>query len=241
MIQCKNCKIVFDSKINFCSTCGAEITSKKSTTLDTIIAFYITIIVFIGISYYVFKAYDNSFWSEVLIESIFIIIVVGYSIFDLKNITPLYKLPKINKWYLNLFILFTIINAFIVYYITGFINTLTNNFSNNYYEDYLYLENPLLWSIIFIAILPPIFEELAFRGFLFNLLNKIVSKKSTIIATSFLFALVHFSFISLIWIFPFGLFLGYLRSKYKSLWIPMIIHFIHNFIILMIDYTVFNM
>jgi membrane protease YdiL (CAAX protease family) len=112
--------------------------------------------------------------------------------------------------------------------------------SINTYVQYLYLEHPLAWGIFFIAILPPIFEELAFRGYLFNLLKRVTNARNTIIATSFLFALVHFSFISIIWIFPFGLLLGYLRNKYNTLWLGMIIHFIHNLIVFLLDYFVFN-
>tara|TARA_Y100000780_G_C13561857_1_gene369410 strand:- start:355 stop:666 length:312 start_codon:yes stop_codon:yes gene_type:complete len=98
----------------------------------------------------------------------------------------------------------------------------------------------MFWAILFIAITPPIFEELAFRGFLFNQLQKVVSERVTIIATAFIFALVHFSFISLLWIFPFGIVLGYLRSKYNTLWYGIIIHFIHNFLVLMMDYYFYN-
>jgi membrane protease YdiL (CAAX protease family) len=97
------------------------------------------------------------------------------------------------------------------------------------------LDHALLWAIFFIVILPPIFEELAFRGFLFNQLQKVTSQNVTIVATAFIFALVHFSFISFIWIFPFGLVLGYLRSRYNTLWLGIIIHFIHNLSIVLID------
>lgn len=212
----------------------------KNTTLDTIIAFYVTIVVYIGISYFVYKEYNNNLEVDILIESVFIFIVIGFSFFDFKNILSLYRFPKINKWRFTFYIILTIINAFIVYYVTELINSSIVSNHENYYENYLYIENPLFWSFIFIALLPPIFEELAFRGFLFNLLSKVSSKNLTIITTSFLFALIHFSFISFIWIFPFGIFLGYLRSKHNSLWIPMIVHFIHNFIVLMIDFLVFN-
>ena len=85
-----------------------------------------------------------------------------------------------------------------------------------------------------------VFEELAFRGYLYNQLRKVTSDKNTIIATAFLFALIHFSFLSLIWIFPFGLLLGYFRKKYNTLWLGMIIHFIHNFIVLMLDYYFYS-
>ena len=95
-------------------------------------------------------------------------------------------------------------------------------------------------AFLFIAITPPVFEELAYRGFLFNQLEKVTSPQTTIILTAFIFALVHFSIISLLWIFPFGLLLGYLRYKYNTLWLGIVIHFIHNLIVLSLDYYYFE-
>lgn len=210
---------------------------KSSQTLDYIIAFYVSIIVYLGVSFYVFDSYPNNLWVEIIMESMFALLVLIFSFFDYKEIVKLYSVPKLDHW-IVLFILFSFINAFLVHYFVDFVNQLiaTDTFTINYYEEYTYIENPFLWSFIFMAVLPPIFEELAFRGALFNALSKSTSIKATIITTSFLFALVHLSVLSIIWIFPFGILLGYLRWKYNSLWIPMIIHFIHNFTILLIDY-----
>ncbi|TDQ25608.1 CPBP family intramembrane glutamic endopeptidase [Tenacibaculum caenipelagi] len=240
MNQCGNCKKRYETNVNFCSTCGNQLLEKKSNVIDFIIAFYVSIIVFIGLSFFIYDGYKENIWVEILVESLFISLVIGFSLVRRKEMLQLYKFPKINKGLLSLYILVTIVNSFLVYYGVEFVNSFINDVSLNSYESYLYLDYPFLWALIFIAILPPIFEELAFRGFLFNLLTEVTSVKSTIIATSLLFALVHFSFISLIWIFPFGLFLGYLRFKYDSLWLPMLIHFIHNLCVLLVDYYVFN-
>ena len=130
-----------------------------------------------------------------------------------------------------------IASAFLVYYGIEWVNNALEFTDENIFEEYSYYNNSLFWAIIFTAILPPVFEELAFRGFLFNQMRKVSSIQVTIIATSFIFALVHFSFISFLWIFPFGIFLGYLRQRYQTLWLPMIVHFIHNFLVLMLDYA----
>lgn len=243
-IICNNCNENIAIESTFCSSCGIRIKIEKlnnvETKLNTILFFYISVIVFIAISYFINKNYQENFLAEIVIELSFILIIVFFSLFDFKEIIALYKFPKIRvRDYL--FIFFTpIFTGFTVYLGVDYINTIIDpeNSINNY-SEYLYLEYPLFWTIFFIAILPPIFEELAFRGYLFNLLSKVTNDKNVIIATSFLFALVHFSFISIIWIFPFGLLLGYLRKKYNTLWLGMIIHFIHNLIIVLIDYYTF--
>ena len=161
---------------------------------------------------------------------------LGFCALDWKAIAKLYLLSKVDLKGVLMTLLVPIASAFLVYYGIEWLNGVLDWYDENIYEEYIYYENTLFWAILFTTIIPPIFEELAFRGFLFNEMRKVSSVQVTIIGTSFLFALVHFSLISFIWIFPFGLFLGYLRQRYNTLWLCMVAHFIHNFLVLMLDY-----
>ncbi|WP_179009169.1 CPBP family intramembrane glutamic endopeptidase [Winogradskyella forsetii] len=245
IFSCKKCHATFESEVKFCSNCGVEIQKSsienRAETLNFIIIFYVVFLVYAASFYLISSELEQSLALDITFESIFAVLVLGFSVFDYKSIFKLYKLPKID-WKIIVFtVIFPLFSAFSVYFSIDYLNAyIFETIDDNYYEAYLYLDQPLLWSILFIAILPPIFEELAFRGFLFNQLQKVVSEKVTIIGTAFIFALVHFSFISLLWILPFGLILGYIRSKYNTLWYGIIIHFIHNFIVLMIDYYSYN-
>jgi len=240
-ITCKNCKTTFANHIKFCSKCGTSIhkgiDEERSNSMNLVITFYIVFLVFAFAAYAIYDNNDYSLGLELGIELSFAALVIAFSAFDYKNILKLYRLPKMN-WKPWVFALaFPVFTAFVVYYGIEKINLfLFEESADNYMTNYMTLSNPLAWGVFFIAILPPIFEELAFRGFLFNQLEKVATKKVTIIATAFLFALVHFSLISLIWIFPFGLVLGYLRSRYNTLWLCMIVHFIHNLIVVLLDY-----
>ena len=241
---CNNCSITFKTEIKFCPQCGNAIlksrNEKRVVTLNQIITFYVSFLVFATFSYFMFDAYEDNLAVEITIETVFALLVFGFCFLDYKNILKLFRFSNI-PWYAWLFaVVFPIFSSFVVYFFVEFINVfIFEEASLNYFINYLYLDNPLAWAILFVAILPPIFEELAFRGFLFNKLKEVSSNRVTIIGTAFIFALVHFSFLSFLWIFPFGIVLGYLRSKYNSLWIGMIIHFIHNFIVLMIDYYLY--
>jgi membrane protease YdiL (CAAX protease family) len=241
--SCKSCNKSFDREVNFCTQCGKalskHIDEEKISTINLIISFYVTFLVFALISFYISENYSNSLTKEIISETLFAGIIIGFSFLDYKNILKLYVLPNIN-WKIWIFaFIFPVVSSASVYYFVEISNTFFFvEESFNYYIAYINLDYPLFWAILFIAILPPIFEELAFRGFLFNQLQKVASTKVTIIATAFLFALIHLSFISIIWIFPFGILLGYLRSKFNTLWLGMIIHFTHNLIIVLIDYTV---
>ncbi len=240
-VTCRNCKKRFVNHINYCTQCGTAIkrgvSHERSRSLNLIITFYVVFLLFAFIAYLVYDHYEFSLGLELAVEAGFACLVLLFSAFDYQDVLRLYKIPAMNwKPWLFSFV-FPVLSAFLVYYAIEELNVLLfEEYYDNSLADYMTLSQPLAWAIFFIAILPPIFEELAFRGFLFNQVQKVASNKVTIIATAFIFALVHFSFISLLWIFPFGLVLGYLRSKYQTLWLGMVVHFIHNLIVVLLDY-----
>jgi len=244
---CKNCRHTNNEGVNFCTKCGHRLKkSEKALAKDSItkiIFFYVVFLVFSFVSYTLYEASDSfsNLGLELAIEAAFAAIVLGFCFLDYKSILRIYQLP-IRNWRITTFsFVFPIISAVVVYYSLEFFNDhLFQLDMENVYFGYSFLDHPVFWSVFFMAILPPIFEELAFRGFLFNEMIKITSARITIVATAFIFALVHFSFISFIWIFPFGIVLGVLRHKYRTLWYGMLVHFIHNLLVLLLDIYYFN-
>ena len=94
-------------------------------------------------------------------------------------------------------------------------------------------ELPLLVLIGVIALTPAIFEELFFRG----LLPRFFEKKgvwTTIIITGVLFALFHLDFYKILPITFLGCWLGYLLFTSRSIYIPMLAHFLNNFLAIML-------
>lgn len=90
---------------------------------------------------------------------------------------------------------------------------------------------PLLFFAIVIA--GPFFEEALLRGFVFKgLKNTVLGVSGTIIVTSLIFSVLHvvqYEFLFLIPIFFGGVILGMARHYSGSLWVPFILHAIHNF------------
>ncbi|MBW4889505.1 CPBP family intramembrane metalloprotease [Mucilaginibacter sp. HMF5004] len=82
--------------------------------------------------------------------------------------------------------------------------------------------------VLSIAFMPAIFEELGFRGYMLQNLLGVSDKKQAIFITSFLFAILHLSFLSLFWLIPFALLQGYIRVKENTLWYGVCIHFFFN-------------
>ena len=94
----------------------------------------------------------------------------------------------------------------------------------------------LVFVFMTLVILPPIAEEIIFRGFLFSRLRTQTGTYISAIITSIIFALAHTEFLSgnsLNWIaaldtFVFSFFLIFLYVKTKSLWPSIFLHGIKN-------------
>jgi uncharacterized protein len=115
------------------------------------------------------------------------------------------------------------------------------------YINYLYhvallgatgLEDPLLaggYSLLAVTVLyavfPAVTEEIAFRGLLQHWLSAAIRPWRAVLLASALFMVMHFSLASAPYLFAVGLLLGWARWKTGSLYPPMLLHFLHNFIV----------
>jgi len=238
-ISCPHCKSEVVSLDTYCGYCGKRITLqreiKEKSSLQLVIAFYLTFLVFAIVSYALY-AEDYSLGMEIVVEVIFILLTLLFTFFDAKRVFALYNIRELHWRNILFATLFPVVSAVIVYYTLGWVNDALFGFDDNVFYNYQDYADGFFWIMIFYVVIPPIFEELAFRGFLFNQMRHFASPKVTILATGFIFALIHFSVVSIVWIFPFGIVLGYLRHRYNTLWLGMIVHFIHNLLVVLLDY-----
>lgn len=82
--------------------------------------------------------------------------------------------------------------------------------------------------VLGIAIIAPLAEELLFRGYLYDLLERRVGATPAVIVTAWLFALFHFSFVTFIPIFMMGLWMGHLRKRTGSILPSLVFHGSNN-------------
>lgn len=96
------------------------------------------------------------------------------------------------------------------------------------------------YLVVFITlvVLPPIAEEILFRGFMYQNLKSVINVRVAAVITSALFAVAHLEFFgnnSLNWIaaidtFVLSLFLIWLLNKTNNLWAPILLHALKNLI-----------
>jgi len=81
-----------------------------------------------------------------------------------------------------------------------------------------------LVSLLVIAVLPALCEELVMRGVLLTSLAALVGRAPAVFLTAAVFGLIHFDWIRLAFTFVLGLILGFLRFRTRSLWPPVAAH-----------------
>lgn len=97
----------------------------------------------------------------------------------------------------------------------------------------------LLINIVVMAILPALSEEFFFRGAMQPLFNEWFKNKHIAIwVTAFIFSVIHFQFFGFIPRFLLGAYLGYLLVWSRSLWLPILAHFMHNFLSIISDFFI---
>ena len=141
-----------------------------------------------------------------------------------KNIKKYFK-PSLKLS--NLIIAISFILLFTTLQVFLSLKVFNNEFNGLIYENWIVI-------LIFYSLIPAVGEELFFRGLLYDKLVQIYSVRKTILITSLLFYFSHLfdkSFWVIISVFPAGLLLGYIRSKYNNLIYSIVCHIIFNFII----------
>lgn len=239
MVRCPRCQTEYNHIYNFCKKCGAKIeeTPLKNYHFYVIKTniFLFVILLYIGLVYLLKVKYG--FYDIMINNFIFSFIVLTFLIIDFKDVKDFLFSEDLNLKFIGYNFLISFILAYLV---SHFIIFLKNNFNIIYVESNMIYENHFYYSLIFSiitdAVFPGFFEEIAFRGILYNNLKKIMSESSTILVTSIMFTLLHISFISFLWIFPIGYYLGYLRYKYGHIMYGILFHFAYNTSIVLIDY-----
>ncbi len=87
--------------------------------------------------------------------------------------------------------------------------------------------------ILGLGIMPAIFEEFLLRGLLYGSLRHVLDKHVAVAIVAGVFTMVHQQYdwyILLLYVLPFGIFLGYARANTGSIWPSVFLHMVNNFL-----------
>ena len=93
-----------------------------------------------------------------------------------------------------------------------------------------------LLNLLLLGIIPPICEEIIFRGVIFKGLRNSFSKWTSILLTALLFALIHQSITQFIYPFMLGIVLTTLMEHTGNLLYPIILHLFNNITTITLDF-----
>ncbi|MFZ6010642.1 MAG: type II CAAX prenyl endopeptidase Rce1 family protein [Bacteroidota bacterium] len=244
--QCVACGHAVSESASFCSACGKPIEHVTPGQLDamtvltpTLIYYFVTLLL-LGI-YKFTNVWDSSFESTVVVTIFDVAIVVIFWILYGRSLAPLFSFKNVRIKIVLLVMLGCVAGAVVVHYLAAAINVAIND--HDVFYDYLIFgttDHPKLFAVLFICVQPAIFEEVAFRGFLFNNVQQLTTQETTVYVTSFMFGVLHLAFLSLFWLVPIGLAFAFLRKRYNTLWYGIVGHFTYNFIIIFFDYINLN-
>lgn len=87
---------------------------------------------------------------------------------------------------------------------------------------------PIWGQILYVCIFAGVVEEIAFRGFILKWFEDSLNFKKALFISSLLFAALHLNPLNAPYLMLFGVALGWIRKKSENLYIPMVLHMLHN-------------
>jgi uncharacterized protein len=243
--HCSACSAELSARDRFCGHCGKEVQPLNTARADVFelirptLAFYFITLLLLS-AYKLTNLFPEGFDSLLIVSTLDTAIVIIFWVNYRKEISELLAVKRINLRLIALTITGAAVGALIVYVIADLINL--SVFKDVYYNPYLFEDTayPLLFIVLFTCVQPAIFEEVAFRGFLLTNIHAVTSARGAMYVTSFVFGIIHLSFLALLWLVPIGLVFAWLRIRYNTLWYGMIGHFAYNFFISLMEYNGFS-
>ena len=231
--------------------------------------FILYILVFFMLSYvgkFLFKNFYNYYYilfvkyNGIFGILLFLLFIIIFYLFYLKDLKIIFTYKKINFSFI-VKILIYILSTRMIYYIIYFIfdNAFLFNFFK-YFNDVLTgkknitiydililekLQRPRFEPFMLIAtvIISPIFEEILYRGLLYNKLKEISNVFIAVFISSILFAFLHipgYGFnIKMFSLVLDGILLTYCYEKTDNIYVPILVHSINNFFIFLFKYVYF--
>lgn len=229
---CTSCEQEISDDVRYCPHCGSRLKgidlNNHRQTFDRSIGFaaifYGLNLLILVVTFILAQSAEEPDMLLVYADIFFILLTLIFSLSMRRELSSLFGVP--NRLLLPALLLIIPISYLV------FISTDALNESLVEYDEILlyFQGSPYQYLIsgVMIVFVPAVFEELAFRGIIQTSLNKIMNENASLLVTAFAFFIIHFSMLSIYWLFPFALLLGWLRKRYNTMIYGMLLHAIHN-------------
>jgi membrane protease YdiL (CAAX protease family) len=231
MKVCAACSRSIPADAAFCKYCGTpqpdhedeESLRQSRKWLRIVVAFY-AIDLFVCTTVNFIGFFRGLYWL-LLTEIVLGLLTLFFLVFVWKDIRAVlgfksFTLPKAAVYGVA-----AVMFAVVVNFLVNLANVYIFEEDVFFYYSFGHLPYPKLAMLAMVALMPAVFEELAYRGIILEGLFKLIDEKQAIFISAFLFAVIHMSFISFFWLLPFAIWLGNVRWKEQTIWYGVLIHF----------------
>lgn len=240
-LSCQYCHEKLNASDVFCGQCGKAVNERTTAKEDVfgvlqpaLLYYFITLVLLA--TYKLTSFFPEGMPGLVMVSVIDVLVVIAFWYHNADELSTLWSVKNVKVSLIGTTLLLAVLAAFVVTVIATFLNR--SIYDEVFYETSFFegSQFPFLLATLLVAIQPAIFEEVAFREFLFNNLKRVMTPTSAIYVTAFLFGIIHLQFISLLWLIPMGLVFAYCRQRYNTLWYGVAGHFAYNFTITAIEF-----
>lgn len=225
---CSYCGTLYKPNAAFCASCGSQrVAPAEPSDLPFVIKFFVCqLVVMLPAMIYVVHLHGSPFITDVVASGGLLVVTLGFALARRSLWLPLYKTTGFGALGFGAVLLAAPI---VLALVLGYVHGLAKIFGMHEVDELSSFQgHHIMWMFGLVALLPPIMEELAFRGVMFTGLRKTLGVAESFIISSFAFALLHMSLPALITHLPLGLYFCLLRYRSQSLWPAMFAHCLHN-------------
>jgi uncharacterized protein len=230
---CSDCGSRMEPDAVVCYQCGNPTVPREEwegayEKYRTLVVGFFSINLFVCLIFNFWPPASETITGLIIVDSFLFLCAILYAYRMRELIYPLLKWPKFAWWRLLALIVVAVISAVCVNYGVKWINRSVFDRELYYYSSFRDLPFPKISMLLLIAFFPAFSEELAYRGVIQAGLLKIMHSRQAVVMTALLFAIIHMSIISFVWLLPFALFLGWVRQRTNTIWYGIVIHFFFN-------------
>jgi len=229
---CIQCGDLITINNRFCNYCGAAqyIAPREAFSYKLMLmkqaGFYYAIDLLVCILAF-FDTFHGLSWL-ICADAIMAFTAVAFFAYDWQRNKEILKWKSFSFIKLLGFCTIAVTAQVLVHYSVNWLNLTVYSKDVSYYSFYASYDYGKILLIMFTAVFPALFEELGYRGYLLQTLSKITDDQQAVYISAFLFAIIHLSLLSLFWLIPFALFLGFIRVREKTIWYGVFFHFCFN-------------
>ncbi len=238
--HCFGCGAAYKPGAAFCALCGRArgadapaVPQHEGGGLGFVLRFYVAMLAVQAVALIYVQITENVFTAMVITTAALGLVTIVAAIPHRALVLPAYRTAGFSALGYLFILLFAPV---VLVLVLGYVHGLSDLFGLTLPREMAEFDGRGIGlAVLLVAIIPPLEEELSFRGLIYGGLRRTLTVGETFLISSFAFALLHLSVPALLTHFPLGLYLCWLRHRSGSLWPPTFAHALHNFGVIYVD------